>query len=49
MKFGNVYSVIGSAVLSTATYLDFVDKGYWNERKAGRGLHTGSPRVDWNG
>lgn len=36
MKFGIVYKTIITAVLSTVIYLDFVDKGYWNEPKDGR-------------
>jgi hypothetical protein len=41
MKSGNVYRAIRNARLSTAIYLDFVDKDYWNERKVGLGLLTG--------
>jgi hypothetical protein len=33
MKFERVYSVVLSAVLSTAIYRDFVDKDSWNGRK----------------
>jgi hypothetical protein len=39
MKFGIVYRTIISAVLSTAIYLDSVDKDCWKRRKAGRELH----------
>jgi hypothetical protein len=35
MKFGIVYKTIISAVLSTAIYFDFVDKGCWKGQKAG--------------
>ncbi|MGA7560078.1 MAG: hypothetical protein WBW12_14245 [Terriglobales bacterium] len=41
MKFGNVYRTIHSVVLSTATYLVFADKDFWNEHKAGIMLLTG--------
>jgi hypothetical protein len=46
MRFGNVYSVSFNARLSTAIYPDFVNKDCWNGRKTGRGLLTGSPRVE---
>jgi hypothetical protein len=38
MRFGIVYRTIPSAVLSTAIYLDFVDKDCWKGPKAGREL-----------
>jgi hypothetical protein len=46
MKFGNVYRAIHSVVLSTAIYLDFVDKDSWNGYKAGIALLTGSQPVE---
>jgi len=51
MKFGSVYSTTRNAVLSTAIYRDFVDKDFWNGRKAGlvllTGLHPEGP-VAWS-
>gem|GEM_PF-6663331 len=41
MKSGNVYRANRSAVLSTAIYRGFVDKGSWNGRRAGIVLLTG--------
>ena len=42
MTFGDVYNAIRNAVLSTAIYLDFVDKDSWNEHEAGIPLLTRS-------
>jgi hypothetical protein len=46
MKFGIVYKTIISAVLSTVTYLVFVDKDYWKRPKDGPELLIESLRGE---
>jgi hypothetical protein len=46
MSFGNVYNTILNVVLSTAIYLDCVDKGCWDEHKAGIALLIGLQHVE---
>ena len=46
MRFGIVYTTIISGVLSTAIYLDFVDKDCWKGRQVGPELRIELLRVE---